>query len=538
MPCCHADFALTENGDRAFTVGMPTFTFGAGCLAEAGDQARELGLSRIALFTDATSSDSAHVAAVLASLNAAGIGVTVYNEIVVEPTTASFQAAARFAAEGRFDGYVSVGGGSVMDTCKATNLYATHPAEFMTYVNAPIGGGQGVPGPLKPHIACPTTSGTGSETTGIAIFNLTEINAKTGIISRRLIPTVALIDPEVTATLPRSVVAASGFDCMSHALESLTARPWPRRLNPARGTSRPVSQGANPFSDGLATEALKGAGKYLVRAVSDASDIEARTEMMYAAMLAGIAFNAAGCHLPHGLSYPVSGLTRDFHLPGYPAGKTLVPRSLEHLRREEHSTSGVVKRGIPMSRLASTLFLLLLCGAASAAPFQNGSFERGPIGPCNIFNIPAGSTLIPGWTVSVGNIDWEGPPPCGWLASQKNKSLDLVGDAAGGIGGIQQTFDTVPGATYRVSFDLAGNYGGLPVVKPLAVTVNGVTNNYTFDTIGKSQFNMGWTKITFKFVASSTTSTISFVSDTSGLGGINAGAAIDNVQVVRKKLLP
>ena len=328
MPCCHADFALTPDSDKAFTVGMPTFTFGAGCLAEAGEHARELGLARVALFTDAMLSRSAHVDAVLASLKAAGIGATVYDEVVVEPTTASFQAAARFAAESSFDGYVSVGGGSVMDTCKAANLYATHPADFMTYVNAPIGGGQRVPGALKPHIACPTTSGTGSETTGIAILNLTEINAKTGIISRRLTPTIALIDPEVTATLPRSVVAASGFDCMSHALESLTARPWPRRLNPARGASRPVSQGANPFSDGLATEALKGVGKYLVRAVGDASDMEARTEMMYAAMLSGIAFNAAGCHLPHGLSYPVSGLARDFRLPGYPLGKTLVPHGM------------------------------------------------------------------------------------------------------------------------------------------------------------------------------------------------------------------
>src|SRR6266536_730877 len=293
MPCCHADFALTENSDTAFTVGIPTFTFGAGCLAEAGEQARELGMKRVALFTDATLRHSPHV-----------------------------------AAEGRFDGYISVGGGSVMDTCKAANLYATYPAEFMTYVNAPIGGGQKVPGVLKPHIARPTTAGTGSETTGIAIFNLTDINAKTGIISRRLIPTVALIDPEVTATLPRSVVAASGFDCMSHALESLTARPWPRRLNPARGARRPVSQGANPFSDGLETEALKGVGKYLVRAVTDASDREARTEMMYAAMLAGIAFNAAGCHLPHGLSYAVSGLTKDWHVPGYPEGKTLVPHGM------------------------------------------------------------------------------------------------------------------------------------------------------------------------------------------------------------------
>jgi len=143
-----------------------------------------------------------------------------------------------------------------------------------------------------------------------------------------MIPNVALIDPNVTTTLPRNVVAASGFDCMSHALESLTARPWPRRLNPARGASRPVSQGANPFSDGLATEALKGVGQYLVRAITDPSDIEARTEMMYAAMLAGIAFNAAGCHLPHGLSYSVSGLARNFELPGYPSGKTLVPHGM------------------------------------------------------------------------------------------------------------------------------------------------------------------------------------------------------------------
>src|SRR5262249_59319593 len=122
-------------------------------------------------------------------------------------------------------------------------VWGPHPGEFMWHDTPPIGGGQKVPGPLKPHIACPTTSGTGSETTGIAIFNLTEINAKTGIISRRLIPTVALIDPDVTSTLPRNVIAASGFDCMSHALESLTARPWPRRLNPVRGASRPVSQG-------------------------------------------------------------------------------------------------------------------------------------------------------------------------------------------------------------------------------------------------------------------------------------------------------
>ena len=328
MGCCHADFAAVEGGDRGFTLGMPTFTFGAGVLAEAGGNAAELGMKRVALFTDRGLVDGEHVAKVKHSLASAGVDVVVYDEVRIEPTDHSFTDAARFAREAAIDGFVSVGGGSVIDTCKAANLYATHPAEFITYVNAPIGAGQRVPGPVKPHIACPTTSGTGSETTSISIFTLTSLNAKTGIISRRLVPTVALVDPDVTRTLPSNVVAATGFDCMSHALESMTARLYPRRLNPAQGIGRPVSQGANPFSDALATEALRSVGRYLVRAVNDASDVEARTEMMYAAMLAGIAFNAAGCHLPHGLSYAVSGLARDWHVAGYPEDRSLVPHGM------------------------------------------------------------------------------------------------------------------------------------------------------------------------------------------------------------------
>lgn len=328
MGCCHAYYLLDDTSDRAFTLSTPNFTFGPGCLAEAGANARELGLARVALYTDPRLAASEHVSKVQRSLTDAGCDVAVYAEVAVEPDTASFQAAARFATEGQFDGFVSVGGGSVIDTCKAANLYSTYPADFMAYVNVPIGGGVRVPGRLKPHIACPTTSGTGSETTGISIFNLTALNAKTGIISRRLIPDVALVDPEVTATLPAKVVASSGFDCLHHALESITSRAWVRRLNPARGVLRPVSQGANPFSDLLAHDAIRSVGRFLVRATRDPTDTEARTEMMYAAMLAGIAFNAAGCHLPHGLSYAVSGLVKDRHIDGYPPDKGLVPHGM------------------------------------------------------------------------------------------------------------------------------------------------------------------------------------------------------------------
>jgi choice-of-anchor C domain-containing protein len=181
-----------------------------------------------------------------------------------------------------------------------------------------------------------------------------------------------------------------------------------------------------------------------------------------------------------------------------------------------------------MKRVSALLSMAALSSAAIGAPFTNGSFEGGPA--TFQFNIPAGSTVIPGWTVSVGNVDWEGLPPFGWQPSNGVNSLDLVGNS--GIGGVQQTFDTVPGQTYLVSFDLAGNPGALPVVKPLAVTINGVTQNFTFDTTGKSGSNMGWVTRTLSFTASGASSTINFVSDVTASGGtLNAGAALDNVQI-------
>jgi choice-of-anchor C domain-containing protein len=183
-----------------------------------------------------------------------------------------------------------------------------------------------------------------------------------------------------------------------------------------------------------------------------------------------------------------------------------------------------------MIRLVCAWCFLLFATATCGAPFQNGSFELGPPNPCDTFNISVNDTRITGWTVSVGNIDWESAPPCGWQPSNGSNSLDLVG--TGGIGGITQTFDTVPGRTYQVQFDLAGNYGRPPIIKPLAVTINGTTTNFTFDTTGKGQLNMGWTTHTIVFTAASASSTINFVSDVTPSGGtLDAGAALDNVSI-------
>lgn len=327
MSCCHY-YVPSEGGDTAFSVDTNAITFGKGCLVEAGDHARALGITRIALFTDQALSVSAHVATVKASLTLAGLDVVVYDETRVEPTDQSFKAASQFATEGKFDGFISVGGGSVIDTCKAANLYSSHPADFLTYVNAPIGEGQQPGGPLKPHIACPTTSGTGSECTGIAVFDLLEMKAKTGIVSRHLRPTRALVDPLCTHTMPKNVIAASAFDVLSHALESYTARPYSQRPAPDTPSARPMSQGANPWSDIGCRESLRILGIYIERAVNDASDTEAREQLMWAATLAGIAFGNAGVHVPHGMAYSVAGLVKDFRPEGYPSDEPICPHGM------------------------------------------------------------------------------------------------------------------------------------------------------------------------------------------------------------------
>jgi alcohol dehydrogenase class IV len=327
MVCCH-HFAYSDGGETAFSVDASAITFGPGALAEVGDRLAALGGRRVALMTDRRVAALPAMAVVESALKQAGVDVVRYDEVRVEPTDHSFLEAAQFAREGHFDAYVSLGGGSVIDTCKAANLYATHPADFLAYVNPPVGEGRAVPGPLKPHVACPTTCGTGSECTGITIFDLLEKKAKTGIVSRHLRPDQAIIDPTVTASLPRNVVAASAFDVLSHALESYTARPFTARDRPTQPSARPLSQGANPWSDIGCREALRLVGTYLVRAVSDASDDEARGQLMWAATLAGIAFGNSGVHLPHGMSYSVAGLVRDFRPEGYPNEEAMVPHGM------------------------------------------------------------------------------------------------------------------------------------------------------------------------------------------------------------------
>jgi hydroxyacid-oxoacid transhydrogenase len=268
------------------------------------------------------------VVTVLESLEDNGIEFTVFDRVRVEPSDESILEAVRFAAGTPYDAIVAVGGGSTIDTAKAANLYACWPADSLDYVNPPIGKGLPVPGAVKPLIAIPTTAGTGSETTGVAIFDYKPLRAKTGIAHRRLKPTLGIVDPANTCTLPAAVAASSGLDVLCHAIESFTAIPYTQRPRPGRPVLRPAYQGSNPFSDIWSMEALRMTSKYLRRAVADAGDDEARANMMLAAAYAGVGFGNAGVHLPHGMSYPVSGLVRDYRAPGYEVDHAMVPHGV------------------------------------------------------------------------------------------------------------------------------------------------------------------------------------------------------------------
>lgn len=314
--------------DRIFEVAGSTLRFGPGATREVGPELADQGAKRVMVVTDPHLRSLAPVTGALESLEAEGLEIGLFDRVRVEPTDRSFQEAARYAIEFRPDAFVAVGGGSTIDTAKAANLYSTWPADFLDYVFPPLGKGKQVPGPLKPLVAIPTTAGTGSETTGVAIFDLAERHVKTALSHRRLRPSLAIVDPDNTRTMPMLVAASTGLDVLSHAVESLTAIDYATRTRPARPSLRTTYQGANPISDVWVLEALRLVASHLVRAVENPDDDEARAAMCLAASYAGIGFGNAGVHLPHAMSYPVAGLIKSYRPPGYSVDHALAPHGV------------------------------------------------------------------------------------------------------------------------------------------------------------------------------------------------------------------
>ena len=345
---------MTQDGvrDAAFEMAASGIRFGVGVTREVGMDLADLGARLVLVLTDPVLAGLPPVQAVIESLEASRVPFALYRDVRVEPTDESFLDAIAFARTRPFDAFVAVGGGSTLDTAKAVNLYTTYPpADFLDYVNPPIGKGLPVPGPLKPLMAIPTTAGTGSETTGVR-----DLRSAAACTRKPASPTVVSsrrwgisIRKTRGRCRPRSL-RPRGLDILSHAVESFTAAPFTNRPHPGRPALRPAYQGSNPISDIWALEAMRIVSNYLVRAVDDPSDDEARANMLLAASYAGLGFGNAGVHLPHGMSYAVSGNVKSYRPSGLRDATSA--RAARHVSRIE-CTVGLPVHSVRESRSPS-----------------------------------------------------------------------------------------------------------------------------------------------------------------------------------------
>ncbi|HEU5005691.1 MAG TPA: hydroxyacid-oxoacid transhydrogenase [Jatrophihabitantaceae bacterium] len=314
--------------ESVFTYGAPALKFGDGASDELGYDLAQLGATRALVITDPGVAASGLAERVAGQMSRFGVQAAVFDGVHVEPTDASMQAAIDWArANGPFDAFVAVGGGSSIDTAKAVNLLLTNPGELMDYVNAPVGGGLAPVNPLRPLVAVPTTTGTGAESTTICVMDVLAQRVKTGISHQRLRPTLAVVDPLLTVTQPAGVTASAGMDILCHALESYTAAPYTSKERKQPEQRVPYC-GSNPISDMWSEKALSLLATHFRRAVSNGDDLDARRGMAMAATFAGLGFGNAGVHIPHANAYPIAGQVRDFHPAGYPADEPMVPHGM------------------------------------------------------------------------------------------------------------------------------------------------------------------------------------------------------------------
>ena len=318
---------VTLPTETVFVMEMSPIKFGLGATDEIAHDARRLGLGRVLIVTDRHVAELGLPSRVAALLGGEGIKAEIYDGSEVEPTDRSIEEAAKYARTKDFDGLIAVGGGSVIDTGKAVNLLTCYPARLLDYVNPPVGKGVPVPGPLRPLIAVPTTAGTGSETTAVAVTHVVDQHVKAGVSHRLLRPALGVVDPLNTLTAPPQVTAAAGADILTHAIESYTTRPYNARPK-HHPPDRPAYIGANPASDLWCEKAIEYVGRFLRRAVLNGLDLEARVHLALAANYAGIGFGNAGVHIPHAVGYPIAGLVRDYIPAGYRTAHPLVPHGM------------------------------------------------------------------------------------------------------------------------------------------------------------------------------------------------------------------
>jgi len=266
------------------TFQAPTqLVFGPGAIARLGDLARELHLARMLIVTDPGVAKAGLATRALDILARAGVEGVVFADVEPNPSLATAERASALYLDSGCQALVAVGGGSPIDVAKAVGLRASNSEPLAAY----IGIGK-VTAPLPPLVTVPTTVGTGSEATAFAVLTDRAKHKKVVIGSPFLAPRWALLDPELVLTLPAALVASTGLDALTHAIESV------------------ISVFATPFSDGLALEAIHTIASNLRHAVRVA-ELESRAALLYASTMAGMAFSCARTGLVHGMAHPLGG---------------------------------------------------------------------------------------------------------------------------------------------------------------------------------------------------------------------------------------
>jgi alcohol dehydrogenase len=271
--------------------------------------------------------------AILRDLEAAGFHTCVYTSIAPELPIASLDAAAENAATFAADSILAVGGGSVLDAAKIVALSVAHGGPLSRFYGENL-----VPGAVSPIVAVPTTAGTGSEVTPVAVISDPERAMKVGISSPFLIPAAAVVDPELTMGAPASVTAFAGVDALVHAVESFTASA----LSPDFAGVLPLFTGRNSLIDAVALDAAARLRRWLPVAVREPGNRTAREQTALGSLQAGIAFGPTGTHLSHALQYPIGSLTKTAH--GLGTG-LLLPYVLDRLRRDPATASRIAELG-------------------------------------------------------------------------------------------------------------------------------------------------------------------------------------------------
>ncbi|RFA07557.1 methanol dehydrogenase [Subtercola boreus] len=262
----------------------PFARFGRGRVSEVGAVTAATGAASALIVTDAFLAASPVVAAVRASLETAGITVTVYGGVTPNPTTTCVDEGSDVARDAGVEALVAVGGGSSMDAAKGISLGAVNANRGMDldYRNE-------FANDALPIIAVPTTAGTGAEVNAFGVVTDVSEHRKFYVGSNSALARAAVLDPDLTVGLPPKATAATGMDALTHALESyLSLRP-------------------NPYSDGIALQVVSTVADYLPRAVDDGNDIEARAQLLLASHIAGVGFSHTGLGLVHGIAHPLGG---------------------------------------------------------------------------------------------------------------------------------------------------------------------------------------------------------------------------------------